>query len=193
MGIFFLLHLGNCVFVISVNPKYLPFNCWVWCMSDPLMSQLQLQGYSLYMCPILGPTRKPDICPRWMDVGWNTGYKGYTSPFYDNLRTRPQGTSKTDFHHPKWSSFNRLQSNLQLFWTYPSPSCKDKQCAPLRLIMESLWSMTQEPSIFRKYTLGGGCLGNKPFRWFWTPPSSQDLKRDTQLYLCSSVASMFIQ
>jgi hypothetical protein len=62
-----------------------------------LMSQLQLQGYSLYMCPIPGPTGKPGMCPEWMDVGWNTGYKGYTSPFYENPKgwTRPQGTGKT--------------------------------------------------------------------------------------------------
>jgi hypothetical protein len=36
-------------------------------------------------------------------VGWNTGYKGYTSPFYGNPKgwTRPQGTGKTDSHHTK--------------------------------------------------------------------------------------------
>jgi hypothetical protein len=36
------------------------------------------------------------ICPEWTNVGWNTGYKGYTSIFYDNPKgwTRPQGTGK---------------------------------------------------------------------------------------------------
>jgi hypothetical protein len=55
------------------------------------------------------------------------------------------------------------------------------------LVMESSWSMTKEPSIFCK------CLGNRPFRWLWAPPSSQALSGDTQFYLHSTVTSTFIQ
>jgi hypothetical protein len=83
--IFFLFHLGSGMLIIiatqSTFPLIVEFNvCQVLPCGD-LMSQLQLQGYSLYMCPIPGPTGKPGICPEWTDVGWNTGYKGYTSPF----------------------------------------------------------------------------------------------------------------
>jgi hypothetical protein len=49
------------------------------------------------MCPIVEPIGKPGICPERMDVGWNTGYKGYTSPFYENPKDwpRPWGTGNT--------------------------------------------------------------------------------------------------
>jgi hypothetical protein len=71
--------------IINVTQSTFPLTvefdaCQVLSCGD-LTSQLQLQGYSLYMCPIPGPTGKPGICLEWMDVGWNTGYKGYTSPF----------------------------------------------------------------------------------------------------------------
>jgi hypothetical protein len=83
--IFFLFHLGNGMLIINVTQNTFPLivefdACQVLPCRD-LTSQLQLQGYSLYMCPIPGPTGKPGICPEWMDVGWNTGYKGYTSSF----------------------------------------------------------------------------------------------------------------
>jgi hypothetical protein len=98
------------------------------------------------MCPIPGPTGKPGICAEWTDEGWNTGYKGYTSPFYENPKgwTRPQGTGKTMIStiQNNWQSFNRLQLKLQLFQTHPSPACKDKQCNPLILVIENPWNMT---------------------------------------------------
>jgi hypothetical protein len=83
-----------------------------------------------------------------MSVGWNTGYKGYTSSFDENPKgwTRTQGTGKTLIStiQNNQQSFNRLPSKLKLFWTHPSPSCKDKQCDPPRLVIESSWSMTKE-------------------------------------------------
>jgi hypothetical protein len=89
--------------------------------------------------------------------------QGYTSPFYDNPKgwTRTQGTGKTPIStiQNNQQSFNRLQSKLQLFQTHPSPSCKDKQCDPLALVIENSWSMTKEPSTFCKYGLGGDVSG----------------------------------
>jgi hypothetical protein len=88
LKIFFLFHLGNDMLIINVTQSTFPIivefdACQVLPCRD-LTSQLPLQGYSLYRCPILGHTGKPVICPEWTDVGWNTGYKGYTSPFYGN-------------------------------------------------------------------------------------------------------------
>jgi hypothetical protein len=104
-----------------------------------------------FICPIPGPTGKPGICLEWTDVGRNT------SPFYENHKdwTRPQGTGNTLIStiQNNGQSFNRLQSKLQLFQTHPSPTCKDKQCNPLRLVIENPWIMTQEPSIFHRYGL----------------------------------------
>jgi hypothetical protein len=82
--IFFLFYLGNGMLIINVIQSTFPLLvefdvCQVPPFGD-LMSQLQLQGYSLHMCSIPGPTEKPGIHPEWMDVRWNTGYKGYTSP-----------------------------------------------------------------------------------------------------------------
>jgi hypothetical protein len=76
--------------------------------------------------------------------GWmwsvNTGYKGYTSPFYENPKgwTRPQGTGKTLIStiENNGQSFNWLQLKLQLFQTHLSPTCKSKQCNPLRKSLE---------------------------------------------------------
>jgi hypothetical protein len=98
--------------------------------------------------------------------------------------TRPWGTGKTPIStiQNNWQSFNSLQSKLQLFQTHPSPSCKDKQCDPLRLVIESSWSMTKEPSIFCKYGLGADVSGTDPLRCLelclapkssqWTPCST---------------------
>jgi hypothetical protein len=99
---------------------------------------------------------------------WRTNIQlqlqGYTSPFYNNPKgwTRPRGTGKTPIstiQNNQQFFFNRLQSKLQLFQIYPSPSCKDKQCNPLRLVIESSWNMTKEPSIFCKHGLGADVSG----------------------------------
>jgi hypothetical protein len=86
----------------------------------------------------------------WM-WGWNTGYKGNISPFYEIPKgwTRLQGTRKTLIStiQNNQQSFNKLQSKLQLFWTHPSLLAKIK-CDPLRLVIESSWSTTKEPPTF---------------------------------------------
>jgi hypothetical protein len=60
-------------------------------------------------------------------------------------------------------SFNRLQLKLQLFQRHPSPTCKDKQCNLLRLIIESPWSMTQDHLDFVHVGWGRG-LRDRPVR-----------------------------
>jgi hypothetical protein len=86
--IFFIFHVGNGMVIINVTQSTFPliveFDACQILPCRELMSQLQLQGYSLYMCPILGPTGKVGICSEWIDVRWKTRYKGYTSPFYEN-------------------------------------------------------------------------------------------------------------
>jgi hypothetical protein len=70
--IFFLFHLGNGMLIINVTQSTFPLTVeFTACQILPcrgLMSQLQLQEYSFYICPILGPTGKPGICPKWLDV-----------------------------------------------------------------------------------------------------------------------------
>jgi hypothetical protein len=72
--LFFLFHLGNGMFIINVTQSTFSLTvefdaCQILLPCGDLTSQLQLQGYSFYMCPIWGPTRKPGICPEWRDVG----------------------------------------------------------------------------------------------------------------------------
>jgi hypothetical protein len=70
--LFFLFHLGNGMFIINITQSTFPltveFNACQILPCRGLMSQLQLQEYSFYICPILGPTGKPGICPKWLDV-----------------------------------------------------------------------------------------------------------------------------
>jgi hypothetical protein len=79
-----LFRFGNDMLFINVTQSTFPliveFNALQVLPFRELTSQLQPQGYSLHMYPILGPTWKPGICPEWMDVGWNTGIKD-TLPF----------------------------------------------------------------------------------------------------------------
>jgi hypothetical protein len=95
--------------------------------------------------------------------GGTLDIKGTLLPFYENPKgwTRPQGTGKTLIStiQNNQQSFNRLQSKLQAVLDTPCPSCKDKQCNPLRLVIENPWSMTLEPSIFRRYGLGADVSG----------------------------------
>jgi hypothetical protein len=71
--IFFLIHLGNGMLIINVTQSTFPLTVEFYAYQilpyGGLMSQLQIQGYSFYICPIRGTTRKPGICPEWMDVG----------------------------------------------------------------------------------------------------------------------------
>jgi hypothetical protein len=102
--------------------------------------------------------------------GGTLDIKDTLPPFYENPKgwTRPQGTGKTLIStiQNNRRSFNRLQLRLQLFRTHPSPTCKDKQCNPLRLVIENPWSMTREPSIFRRYELGPDVSGTDPLGAF---------------------------
>jgi hypothetical protein len=64
---FFLFLLGNGTLIINVTRSTFSLiveldACEVLPWGE-LTSQLQLQGYSFYMCPIPGPTGKPGICP----------------------------------------------------------------------------------------------------------------------------------
>jgi hypothetical protein len=148
------------------------------------------------LCPNSNSKDTPFICapsryPQGRLVSVQSGHwvKRYTSPFYEYPKgwTRPWGTGKTLIStiQNNWQYFSRLQSKLQLFRTHPSPFCKDKQCNPLRLVIESPWSMTW-PSIFCKYGLGADVSGTDPL-------GPQALPKDTQFYFCSNVTSMFIQ
>jgi hypothetical protein len=52
----------------STFPLNVEFNACQILPCEDLMPQIQLQGYSLYMCSIPGPTRKPVIVqsePMW--------------------------------------------------------------------------------------------------------------------------------
>jgi hypothetical protein len=107
-------------------------------------------------------------------------------PFMKILRAglKPQGTGKTLIFsiQNNRQSFNRLQPKLQLFWTHHSVSCKDKQCDPLTLVIESSWSMTKEPSIFCKYGLGVDVSGTDSLRsleFHLAPKPSQGIPRSS--------------
>jgi hypothetical protein len=71
--IFFPFHLGNGMLIINVTQSTFPltveFNACQILPCGRLMSQLKLQEYYFYMCPILGPTERPGICPEWTEVG----------------------------------------------------------------------------------------------------------------------------
>jgi hypothetical protein len=71
--IFFPFYLGNGVLIINVTQSTFPLTVEIDAYHilpcGDLTSQWQLQGYSFYMCPIRGPTRKTGICPEWTDVG----------------------------------------------------------------------------------------------------------------------------
>jgi hypothetical protein len=130
--IFFLFHLGNGMFIINVTQSTFPLTvefdaCQILPCGD-LTSQLQLQGYSFYMCPIPGPIGKlVSVHSGWV-WGGTLGIKTTLPPFYDNPKdwTRPQDTGKTPIStiQNNQESFNRLQLKLQLFRTHLSP-CKD--------------------------------------------------------------------
>jgi hypothetical protein len=126
----------------------------------------------------------------------NSSSKDTLLPFVTILRAGPDPEALVRLQFPPSrtinSLFNRIQSKLQLFQTHPSPSCKDKQCDPLRLVIESSCSMTKEPSIFRKH--GWGWMSqNRPFKYLWVPSNSQTLSGNTQFYLFSNITSTFIQ
>jgi hypothetical protein len=141
------------------NSEYFSLNCWIWCMPDP----------SLWMPYV------PTLAPRIFLL-----YVSYPGTHRDSPKgwTRPRDTVKTPIStiQKNQQSFNRLQLKLQLFQTHPSLTCKDKQCNPLRLVIENPWSMTWEPSIFCRYGLGSDVSGTDllvVFELHLTPNLSQ--------------------
>jgi hypothetical protein len=88
--IFFLFHLGSGMLIINVTKSTFPliveFNaCQVLPCGD-LKSQHQLQGHSLYMCPILEPTGKlVSDQSGWM-WGGTLDIKETLPSFYENLK-----------------------------------------------------------------------------------------------------------
>jgi hypothetical protein len=91
--IFFLFHLGNGMLIINVTQSTFPLTVeFTACQILPcrgLMSQLQLQGYSFYMCPIPESTGMlVSVQSRWM-WGETLGIKDTLLPFMTILRAGP--------------------------------------------------------------------------------------------------------
>jgi hypothetical protein len=91
--IFFPFHLGNGMLIINVTQSTFPltveFNACQILPCGSLMSQLQLQGYSFYMCPILEPTGKlVSVKSGWM-WGDTLGIKDTLLSFRAILRAGP--------------------------------------------------------------------------------------------------------
>jgi hypothetical protein len=113
--------------------------------------------------------------------------------FYENPKgwTRPQSLGKTLIStiQNNRQSFNRLQLKLQLFWTHPSPTCKYKQCNPIRKLLEY-----DTRTINISYIgVGSRCLRDRLLRCLWAPSNSQPLPGDTQFYLHSNITSIVQQ
>jgi hypothetical protein len=91
--IFFLFHLGNGILIINVTQSTFPLIIEVdACQILPcggLMSQLQLQGYSFYMCPVLGPTGKLVSIQSGQMWVRTLGIKETLIPFMTILRAGP--------------------------------------------------------------------------------------------------------
>jgi hypothetical protein len=149
--------LGNGVVIINVTHSTFPltaeFNAYHILPCGELTSQLQLQGY--------------------------------TSPFYDILRAGPDPEALIRLQFPPFRTTDSLLTDYSRNYSclgQHSPSCKDKQCNPLRLVIENTWSMTKEPSIFSKYGLGVDVLGTDPlgaFELHLAPKPSQGTPNST--------------
>jgi hypothetical protein len=88
--IFFPFHLGNVMLIFSVTHSIFPltveFDACQLLPCGGLMSQLQLQRYSFYMCSIQEPTRKlVSVQSGWM-WGETLGIKDTLLPFMTILR-----------------------------------------------------------------------------------------------------------
>jgi hypothetical protein len=92
MKLFFLFHLENGMFIKVIQNTF-PLNvefdvCQILPCGD-LMSQLQLQGYSFYMCPIWGPQGSlVSVQSGWM-WGKTLIIKDTLLPFMTILRAGP--------------------------------------------------------------------------------------------------------
>jgi hypothetical protein len=118
------------------------------------MSQLQLQGYSFYMCPIPEPTGKlVSVQSGWM-WGETLGRKDTLLPFMTILRAGPDPRALESLQFLPSRTINSLltvhSQNYSCFRHIPLLLIKINNVTHL----ESPWSMTREPSIFHRYELG---------------------------------------
>jgi hypothetical protein len=91
--IFFPFHLGNGMLIMNVTrstfPLIVEFDIRQILPCGGLMSQLQLQEYSFYMCPILEPTGKLVSVQSGQMWGETLGIKDTLLPFMTILRAGP--------------------------------------------------------------------------------------------------------
>jgi hypothetical protein len=86
----FLFHLGNAMFIINVTQSTFPLTvgfgaCQILPCGD-LMSQLQLQGYSFYMCPFWDPQGSLVSVQSGQMWGGTLGINDTLPPFMKILR-----------------------------------------------------------------------------------------------------------
>jgi hypothetical protein len=105
--LFFLFHLGNSMFIINVTQSTFPlpveFDACQILPCGGLKSQLQLQGYSFYMCPIPGPTGKPGQI--WSKI---LGIKNTLLPFMKILRAGPDPKTLVRLQFPPSRTIDSL-------------------------------------------------------------------------------------
>jgi hypothetical protein len=108
--IFFPFHLGNGMLIINITQSTFPLIvefdiCQIFPYGD-LMSQLQLQGYFFYMCPILEPTGKLISVQSGQMWGETPGIKDTLLPFMTILRAGPdpRALERLQFLHPEQST-----------------------------------------------------------------------------------------
>jgi hypothetical protein len=160
--IFFPFHLGNGMLIINVTQSIFPltveFNACQILHCGSLMSQLQLQGYSFYMCPIQEPTGKLVSVQSGQMWGETLGIKDTFLPFMTILRTGPDPRTLERSQFLPSRTINSLLTGYSKNYSCFRHSCfllvKIKQYNPLRLVTESPWGMTQGPSMFHRYGLG---------------------------------------
>jgi hypothetical protein len=121
--LFFLFHLGNGMFIINVTQSTFPltveFNACQVLPCGSLMSQLQLQGYSFYMCPIPRPTGKlVSVQSGWM-WGKTLGKKDTLLPFMTILRAGPDPETLVRLQFPPSRTVNSLLKD-----------CSQNYCTP---------------------------------------------------------------
>jgi hypothetical protein len=98
-----------------------------------------------FILPHPGTHRETGIGPEWMDVGETLGIKDTLLSFMTILRaghfSDPRALERLQFLSSRTID-SLLTAYSQNYSTHPSPTCKDKQCNPLRLVTERPWSMT---------------------------------------------------
>jgi hypothetical protein len=158
--IFFLFHLGNGMLIINATQSTFPliveFGTCQILPSGGLMSQLQIQGYSFSMCPILGPTGKlVSVQSGWM-WGKTLGIKDTLLPFMTILRAGPDPRELERLQFLSTRTIDSLLTDYSQNYSCfrHTALLLVKRNNVTHLVIESPRSMTQEPSIFRRYGLG---------------------------------------